>query len=326
MKKIISVLAAILLVLTMSTGVLAAPAADETTAPFAEYAANEGEPVPLLGAENETGGSVDTDSSEGTDEGSLIDFTIENYVVDDANLFTDTERETMFGAIKAIRENHKFDIVIHTTSSMNGKGPQDYSENFFNTYEYGYGEDRDGLIVMLCITDSGSRDIYIAAHGAVGKRVFDSGYTLDFDNGPVFGKMLPLLKNGEYYEAEMSFLEIADDLLTLNENRGNSDDYDYDYDGDSERSTKDIFLSEVIAVAAACVIALVIVLLLKRTMKTNRIQRSAENYEKPGSMRVTYSDERFIRTDVSRSAKPKNNDNGGSDSSDSDFSGGGGSF
>lgn len=34
MKKIISVLAAILLVLTMSTGVLAAPAADETTRPL----------------------------------------------------------------------------------------------------------------------------------------------------------------------------------------------------------------------------------------------------------------------------------------------------
>ena len=78
--------------------------------------------------------------------------------------------------------------------------------------------------------------------------------------------------------------------------------------------------------------AFFVVTALKRKMKTNRIKTTAANYEKPGSMNVTESNEYFVRKQVTRTAIPKRDESdshGGGDhtgSSGASHSGGGGSF
>ena len=178
--------------------------------------------------------------------------------------------------------------------------------------------------MMLCIASEDDRSVYISGRGSVGTDVFSSA-VLDFDAGPVFKELKPLLSAGKYYDAEMKFLEMADERLGWY-----ADDIANGGTGKVPYPASVILKRELIAVAVAMVIAFFVVSMFKKTMKTNRIQLSAGNYEKPGSMRVTASNEYFVRKQVSRTAIPKNESSDSSgdhtSSSGASHSGGGGKF
>ena len=273
-----------------------------------------------------TGEYAYTSDPAGVEDGSVIEFTQSNYVVDNADAFTDSEEAALFEKITAIRTKYKFDVVILTTLSMNGKKAVDYTDDFFDYNGYGYGVDRDGVILMLCLAGGeGNRDVHISGRGSVGRNVFNSKYVLNFDNGPIFKELKPLLSAGKYYDAEMKFLEMADERLGWY-----ADDIANGGTGKVPYPASVILKRELIAVAVAMVIAFFVVSMFKKTMKTNRIRTSAENYEKPGSMRVTASNEYFVRKQVSRTAIPKNESSDSSgdhtSSSGASHSGGGGKF
>ncbi len=201
-----------------------------------------------------------------------------------------------------------------------------HTDDFFDYNGYGYGVDRDGVILMLCLAGGeGNRDVHISGRGSVGRNVFNSKYVLNFDNGPIFKELKPLLSAGRYYDAEMKFLEMADERLGWY-----ADDIANGGTGKVPYPASVILKRELIAVAVAMVIAFFVVSMFKKTMKTNRIRTSAGNYEKPGSMRVTTSNEYFVRKQVSRTAIPKNESSDSSgdhtSSSGASHSGGGGKF
>ena len=91
MKRIISLLAAFAVVLVMSVPAFAAP----------EVAG--------------TAGEYENSDPAGVDGGSVIEFTQANYVVDNADAFTDSEEAALFEKITAIRTKYKFDVVILTS-------------------------------------------------------------------------------------------------------------------------------------------------------------------------------------------------------------------
>lgn len=340
MKRILSLISALALTVVMSVSVCAEPldttvsdgdillAAEEIVTDLNEVIGE------IAGAVNGADTAADTyayaSDPAGEEGGSIIEFTQANYVVDKADAFTDDEEAVLFQKITEIRNTYKFDTVILTTLSTDGKTAEAYTDDYFDYNGYGYGSDRNGVIIMLCLGGGeGERDVHISGRGSVGTSVFNSYYVLDFDEGPIYKEILPLLSDGRYYDAEVKFLELADRHLRWNA-EGDSDDGDYGSDGFfTSYPARTIVIRELVAVGVACIIALIVVLLLKRKMKTNRIQASAANYEKPGSMKVTASNEYFIRNEVTRTAIPKNDDSDSGNhtsSSGASHSGGGGKF
>ena len=341
MKRIISLLAALVLVFSTAVPAFAAETAagaelqgavDEILTEFGGVVDEIADAI--NGADGDASVSAQyayTSDPVGTDDGSVIEFTQANYVVDNADLFSDDEETVLFEKISAIRTNYKFDAVILTTHSTEGKETVDYTDDYFDYNGYGYGSERNGIIIMLCISEDGSsRNIHISGRGSIGTGVFNS-YALDFNDGPIFREVKPILSEGRYYDAEIKLLEIADERLNWyyeDKENGGSGDYNDGYNGGNSADV--IIKRELIAVAVGMAVAFVVVFVLKRKMKTNRIQTSAANYEKPGSMKVTSANDYFIRKQVTRTAIPKHEDSGSSgdhtSSSGASHSGGGGSF
>lgn len=334
MKRIISLIAALALIFCFAVpgcaepneneSVLLAVGADENVSDDTTETVAE-DPVTVV---NDS--YVFEHDPEGIDGGSNIDFTRDNYVADFANVFSESEKDTLFEKISFIRNTYKFDVVVLTTLSTNGKTAEAYTDDFFDYNGYGYGASRDGVIIMLCLAGGeGNRDVHISGRGPVGKSVFNSNYVLDFDDGPIFKEILPFLSDGEYYNAELRFLEEAEMRLRWNaEDSSNGDNDTDDGNGTNYYPAAYIIRGEIAAVVTGCVVAFIVVFILKRKMKTNRIQTHAANYEKPGSMQVTASYEHFVRKDVTRTAIPKDTDSGGdhTSSSGASHSGGGGKF
>lgn len=340
MKRIISLLAALSLIFILAFPVFAEPV-DVDDPPIAISDEDDSwEDDDELWEDEEITGTLSNDSylftsdPVGVEDGSVIEFNRDNYVVDFANTFTDSEKDELFEKIKEIRSKHKFDVVILTTKTMNGKNAEAYSDDFFDFNGYGYGKDRDGLIMMLCLAGGeGNRDVHISGRGSVGRKVFNSYYVLDFDNGPIFKAILPSLKDNKFFEAEKKFLERVDVHLNQYES-----DLENGVDRDYDESDKKLFLTpvdilkrEAIVVAIACVFAYLIVKKLKSKMQTNRIQTTAASYERPGSMRIVDSRENFVRRTVSQTKIERSSDSGSSSgdhtsSSGASHSGGGGKF
>ena len=79
------------------------------------------------------------------------------------------------------------------------------------------------------------------------------------------------------------------------------------------QNTKDSFnLGKVllICVAIGIVIGLITVLAMKSQLKSVRMQNQANNYMIPGSMHLTHSADIFLYRNVTRVAKPQNNNTG----------------
>ena len=68
--------------------------------------------------------------------------------------------------------------------------------------------------------------------------------------------------------------------------------------------------TQVYADGGICLDTLVVVLILRAQLKTVRAQRGAADYNRPGSMQVTSSYERFLYRTVNRTPRPKDNDSG----------------
>ena len=80
----------------------------------------------------------------------------------------------------------------------------------------------------------------------------------------------------------------------------------------NNQNTQDTFGKTLIICAViGIVIGLITVLVLKGQLKSVRMQNQANNYMIPGSMRLTHSADIFLYRNVTRVAKPQNNNSGG---------------
>ena len=80
----------------------------------------------------------------------LVDFSIssaaeKSYVIDEAGLISASDEKKLSEKIKEIQKE-KFDVVILTVKSLDGKSAQDYADDYYDYNGYGYGKDDDGIL------------------------------------------------------------------------------------------------------------------------------------------------------------------------------------
>lgn len=119
-------------------------------------------------------------------------------VVDNADLLTDAEEASLEEQYTQIAEKYQYDIAVVTTNTLNGKSAQDYADDYYYDNGYGYGESRDGLMLLVSMED---RDWHITTRGK-GEENFSSR---DIDD--ISGAFLSDLSAGNYYEAFRIFGE-----------------------------------------------------------------------------------------------------------------------
>ena len=124
------------------------------------------------------------------------------------------------------------------------------------------------------------------------------------------------LTNNNYAAAAESFANICDeDITAYNERTGGV-------------LPPPLWIA--VAIVAGIVVAFVIVHSMKSKLKTVKMQAAAGSYLKSGSLNITQSNDIFLYSNVTRTAKPKENSSSGSSthtsSSGNTYGGGGGKF
>lgn len=83
-------------------------------------------------------------------------------VFDEAKLFSEQDIQSFNEQIKILQEEYKTDAVIVTTQSTNGKTPEAFADDFYDSGKFGIGDTHDGMLFLI---DMGNRKYQISTTG-----------------------------------------------------------------------------------------------------------------------------------------------------------------
>ncbi len=203
-------------------------------------------------------------------------------VVDMAELLTDSEeRELEEDILEVISKyDYRYDIVVVTTNSTDGKTAEEYADDYYDYNGYGYDSECSG---MLLLVDMGDRAWHISTCG--------KGINVFTDRG--------IDKAGE---AIAYWLGEGNNLTALKEFMYFSDEYIEEYENGSTGTAvgRDYGHILLVSVGGGAVVALIVCLIMKSQLKTAVRQFGAGNYIRRGSLNVQYSRDIFLYRTVSR--------------------------
>ncbi len=217
-------------------------------------------------------------------------------LIDGADLLTASEEQSLLNTLDEISERQRMDVVVVTTDSLGGKSARAYADDFYDENGYGFGADRDGILLLVSIED---RDWYFSTSGYAITAFTDAGLDRLAD------RILPALSDGDYAQAFSTYAALCDDYV--NEAK-NGAPYDV---GTLPKASFAFGKYLLIALVVGLVAAFIVTSVLKGQLKSVRTQSAANNYIRSGSMNLTVSHDRFLYRNVSKRAKPQNNNSSG---------------
>ncbi len=236
-------------------------------------------------------------------------------LVDNADLLDESEEEALSALLDEISLRQTLDVVIVTVSDTGSKSPMAFADDFFDTHGYGFGEDADGVLLLISMRE---RDYWISTCGYGITAFTDAG--IDY----IGEQMLPDLSDGDYATAFEAFATLCDDFITQAKN---GEAYD---EGHLPRAPFDFGISLVIALLVGFGLAFIITGSMKSKLKTVRARAGANTYVKKDSLQITVARDIYLYRILNRVPRPKEASGGGSSvhtsSSGRSHGGGGGKF
>lgn len=125
---------------------------------------------------------------------------LEDRVIDDANLFSSTEKAALQEQIEGIYNDRQMDIVVVTTNE-NKTTVRRFADNYYENGGYGVGSDHSGALLLI---DMKNRELYISTEGEM----------IDILNDTRIDKLLDIqysyTQNEQYYWAMKASLTRID--------------------------------------------------------------------------------------------------------------------
>ena len=236
---------------------------------------------------------------------------------DEPDLLTDAEESALISKLESIGYEYQMEVVVAVVETAGDYSAMEYADDFYDYNGYGYGENRDGLILMVIMD---THDWWISTCGEAISVFTDAGIEY------IGEQIVPYMSDGDFHAA---FNEFADqcDLFMAQARTGEA--------YDSHNLPKDPFApgtSLVIALVIGFIIALIYTGSLKGQLKSVQAQRAAAGYVKNGSLQITNSRDLFLYRHVTKTEKQTESSSGGggssthSSSSGTTHGGGGGKF
>lgn len=207
-------------------------------------------------------------------------------VVDEAGLLTAAQVRELTAASERISSEYGMDAVILTVTSLEGKSPRAFADDYYDSHGYGY----DGLLLLIAIQD---RDWHISTSGKAINVFTDYGLEKLGD------AIVPSFSEGDFYEGFDLFLSKSAQYMESYE-RGEAVDV-------PKRSLGSVLLvSALIGLAAAGVTVGV----MCAGMNTKRRQQDALAYMIPDSYSLPVRQDIFLYSNVTKVKRPENNSSG----------------
>ena len=219
-------------------------------------------------------------------------------VWDEAELLNETEVAQLNSKLESISKKYKAEIRVVTLSSMDGGDIDEFLEYLYDESGFGYGENHDGVLLVVCMDP---REYRILSNGFAGEAI-TSG---DID------------AIGEAFKSDLSDGNYADAFDTF------ADKCEYYLDGHINGFPFNTGKNLLICLGIGLAVALIVTGIWKGQLKSVRKQSAANAYVKAGTMQITQSGDFFMYRNVTKTQKQSSSSSGSSGSSRST---GGGSF
>ena len=230
-------------------------------------------------------------------------------ITDMAEYLTEEQNKELEARLDKIREKYSFDIAFVSEKRLSAYDEQAAADDFYDYNGYGYGENYDGILFYIADYE---RKYQFSTCG--------SGETIFNENGLAYleKKVVPFLKEDNYYEAVKSYAEHTEELLEM---AAEGKPFNK-----RQHSTKYILC--VAAGALFLPLFLAYFMMHKKLceMKTAVKEDNAGNYMKPDSMNLDFSRDIFLYSTVTKTEKPKSDSGSHTSSSGRSHGGRGGSF
>lgn len=216
---------------------------------------------------------------------------------DDADLLSDQQDTQLNEKLLTVSKQHNVQILVVTVDSLDGIWIDDYVDQVYDTMDFGYGENKDGVLLLVCMNP---REY----------RILSNGYAADAIDYPqidsIGNAIVSDLSGGDYADAFHEFADQSAHYLDIYIN------------GSPFRFGQNLLICLIVGL----VIGLIVVLILKGQLKSVYMQNQANAYVKQGSMNITTCNDIFLYRNVTRTKRESNHSSG----SGSSRKIGGGSF
>lgn len=224
-------------------------------------------------------------------------------ILDEADLLSVSDEIALNEKLNKVSHDYNAQLSVVTIEALESGTIEEYLESVYDNLGYGYGENHDGVMLMVCMNP---REYRILSNGFAGEAI-----TTD-DIEIIGNAIVSDLSDGNYIRAFDEFANQCDYYLN-----GYLNGYPFNFG-----------FTFLICLAVGLIAGLIVSAVLKGQLKTVRKQEQAADYVKAGSLQVTVHNDIFLYSDVRKTEKESESSSSGSGSSGSGSSRsiGGGSF
>jgi len=202
----------------------------------------------------------------------------ERFLYDDADLLTADQEAELARKLEDVSHTHNTQLVVATLPALNNGNIDDFVAYLYDSMDFGYGETREGVLLLVCMDP---REYRILSNG-------QAGVAIGPDQVDTLCDFMDLyLPKGQYAAAFHSFADQCGEMLQYYES------------GSPFQVGKNLAISLVIGLAVGLITALI----LKGQLKSVRKQDTAHVYVKRGSMQVNLRHDIFLYRNVTRTRK-----------------------
>lgn len=236
-----------------------------------------------------------------------------SYVFDQCSLLSEAEREDLEASAETISETYDCGIyiaVVEDYQTYSTESVHEAAKAFFNQNGLGMGETGDGFLLMLSMDE---RDYWMLGHGDFGNYAFT-----DYGREDLQTYFLDNFREDDWYGGFTDYLTRCGELLELARNGTPLIE--------PEAAAPSPAYTIPTALVLGFLLALVISLLVRRSMRSVYAASEAGNYIPQDGITLRRKKDRFTHQTVTRT-KIERNKNHSHTTIDSDgFSGSGGKF
>ena len=206
-------------------------------------------------------------------------------LVDAADLLSDSHEAELLDRLDRVSQELQCDVVIVTLESCGGYSADRVVEAYYDEYGFGYGPNRDGVILLLSMAE---RDWRILCNGFADIAITQS------ESDDMGDHIVEELSAGEYMEAFMEFVSLCQ----------------YEIDGERNGFPFHFGPSLFVSLAIGFAAAFIATGIMRSKLKSVRSQSGAREYTRPGSMNLTRSSDLYLYRTMNRRPRPQQTSSG----------------
>lgn len=239
---------------------------------------------PLLASVSDAG-----DEEIVLNEPSVTETETHSRIVDYASVLPEYELEKLNSLADSTSNQYRCDVSVVFVESTDGKKIQAFADDFYDYNGYGYGNNSDGIMLVIAVAD---REYATVTNGYGMTAVTNS--VLDY----LEESFADDLTADKWADAALDFITACGEIL-----------YNAKYTQQTGSQVKQTELNPIRLIPINIVIGLVIgfiaVGIMKSKHKSVSKKTEASDYLRSGSFKLTYTNDRFIRSQVNRIKKPE---------------------